>query len=269
MLATRYRLTPGQIDDAVTMAAAASADDPEGATGESLAAAARAQSGGDLASLARRVEPVHRWAELVLPGGLAGPAPRAVRPGGRRVTSSSTSGASAERLVAGPGGQRAVRRPVGHRQDHGRRDRRRRARARPVQDRPGRGGQQVHRGDREEPRAASSRAAEQANAILFFDEADALFGKRSEVTRRARPLRQHRGRLPAAADGGATTASAILATNLRQNIDEAFLRRLDVHGRLPVPRGAPTGCGSGGGSARPRCRSAATSTWTSWPRRSS
>ena len=45
-------------------------------------------------------------------------------------------------------------------------------------------------------------AAEGSNAILFFDEADALFGKRSEVQRRARPLREHRGRLPAAADGG-------------------------------------------------------------------
>ena len=44
--------------------------------------------------------------------------------------------------------------------------------------------------------------AETANAILFFDEADALFGKRSEVQGLARPLRQHRGRLPAAADGG-------------------------------------------------------------------
>ena len=45
-------------------------------------------------------------------------------------------------------------------------------------------------------------AAEGSNAILFFDEADALFGKRSEVARRPRPLREHRGRLPAAEDGG-------------------------------------------------------------------
>ena len=33
-----------------------------------------------------------------------------------------------------------------------------------------------------------------AGAVLFFDEADALFGKRTEVQRRARPLRQPRGR---------------------------------------------------------------------------
>ena len=59
-------------------------------------------------------------------------------------------------------------------------------------------------------------AAEAGGAVLLFDEADALFGKRSEVKRQPRPLRQHRGRLPAAAHGDATAASAILATNMRQ-----------------------------------------------------
>ena len=39
------------------------------------------------------------------------------------------------------------------------------------------------------------------NAVLFFDEADAIFGKRSDVKRRPRPLRQHRERVPAAAAG--------------------------------------------------------------------
>ena len=53
--------------------------------------------------------------------------------------------------VHGQGAQRALRRPVGHRQDHGRRDHRRRAGAGPLQDRPLDGGQQVHRRDREEP----------------------------------------------------------------------------------------------------------------------
>ena len=76
-----------------------------------------------------------------------------------------------------------------------------RARARPVPHRPVGGREQVHRRDREEPRPVFSAAAEDANAVLFFDEADALFGKRSEVQGRARPLRQHRDRLPAAADG--------------------------------------------------------------------
>ena len=45
-------------------------------------------------------------------------------------------------------------------------------------------------------------AAEDGGAMLLFDEADALFGKRSEVQGQPRPVRQHRGQLPAAADGG-------------------------------------------------------------------
>ena len=44
-------------------------------------------------------------------------------------------------------------------------------------------------------------AAEDGGAILLFDEADALFGKRSEVQRQPRSLRQYRGELPAAANG--------------------------------------------------------------------
>ena len=45
-------------------------------------------------------------------------------------------------------------------------------------------------------------AAEASGAILFFDEADALFGKRTRGQGQPRPLRQHRGELPAAAHGG-------------------------------------------------------------------
>ncbi len=43
-------------------------------------------------------------------------------------------------------------------------------------------------------------ASERAHVVLFFDEADALFGKRTEV-REPRPVREHRDRLLAAADG--------------------------------------------------------------------
>ena len=81
-------------------------------------------------------------------------------------------------------------------------------------------------GETEKNLAGVFEAAERGQAALFFDEADALFGKRTEVidahdryanletayllTR----LEQFEG-------------LAILATNLRQNIDAAFLRRLE------------------------------------------
>jgi AAA+ superfamily predicted ATPase len=77
-------------------------------------------------------------------------------------------------------------------------------------------------------------AAEGSNAILLFDEADALFGKRSEVhdahDRYANVevayLLQRIERYEGA---------VILTTNLRQNIDAAFLRRLDLVVEFPFP----------------------------------
>lgn len=76
--------------------------------------------------------------------------------------------------------------------------------------------------------------AESAHAILFFDEADALFGKRSEVKdahdRYANIQINYLLQRVEAYDG-----VVILATNMRQNIDEAFLRRLDMVVEFPFP----------------------------------
>ena len=80
-------------------------------------------------------------------------------------------------------------------------------------------------------------AAEGGGAILFFDEADALFGKRTEVSdahdRYAnietsyllQRLEQHEGLV-------------VLATNLRQNLDDAFTRRLRFVVEFPFPEAA-------------------------------
>ncbi|MDV3002602.1 MAG: ATP-dependent zinc metalloprotease FtsH (plasmid) [Chroococcopsis gigantea SAG 12.99] len=77
-------------------------------------------------------------------------------------------------------------------------------------------------------------AASMANAILFFDEADALFGKRSEVKEAhdryanievgylLQKMEEYEG-------------IAILATNLRQNLDDAFIRRLQFIITFPFP----------------------------------
>jgi ATP-dependent 26S proteasome regulatory subunit len=78
-------------------------------------------------------------------------------------------------------------------------------------------------------------AAEQSGAILFFDEADALFGKRTEVKdshdRYAnievnyllQRMEDYRG-------------LAILATNRKSSLDHAFLRRLRFLVDFPFPR---------------------------------
>jgi len=76
--------------------------------------------------------------------------------------------------------------------------------------------------------------AEGVNGILLFDEADALFGKRSEV----KDARDRYANVEVAYllqrmelfDG-----IAILTTNIRANVDEAFTRRLDMVVDFPLP----------------------------------
>jgi ATPase family protein associated with various cellular activities (AAA) len=81
-------------------------------------------------------------------------------------------------------------------------------------------------GETEKNLAAMFDAAERGDAALFFDEADALFGKRTEVG----DARDRYANLETAYllsrlerfDG-----IAVLASNLRQNIDSAFGRRIE------------------------------------------
>jgi hypothetical protein len=76
--------------------------------------------------------------------------------------------------------------------------------------------------------------AETSNAILFFDEADALFGKRSEV-------RDSHDRYANVEVGYLLQRMeeyegvAILATNFRKNMDDAFVRRLHFTVEFPFP----------------------------------
>ena len=76
--------------------------------------------------------------------------------------------------------------------------------------------------------------AETSNAILFFDEADALFGKRSEVRdSHDRYANVEIGYLLQRVEE--YEGVAILATNLRKNMDEAFVRRLHFAVEFPFP----------------------------------
>lgn len=76
--------------------------------------------------------------------------------------------------------------------------------------------------------------AEDANAIIFFDEADALFGKRGEVKEaQDRWANMEVNYLLQRVEEYAGVV--ILASNLRQNIDEAFMRRIHVIVEFPFP----------------------------------
>jgi hypothetical protein len=81
-------------------------------------------------------------------------------------------------------------------------------------------------GETEKNLSAVFDAAERAQAVLFFDEADALFGRRTEVAdAHDRYANLETAYLLARLER--FEGLAILATNLRQNIDPAFLRRLE------------------------------------------
>ena len=76
--------------------------------------------------------------------------------------------------------------------------------------------------------------AQDANAVLFFDEADALFGKRGDVQQgQDRWANMEVNFLLQRVEE--YTGTVILATNFRQNIDEAFLRRVQVLLEFPKP----------------------------------
>ena len=89
-------------------------------------------------------------------------------------------------------------------------------------------------GETEKNLSAIFREAEQSQALLFFDEADSLFGKRTEVKdahdRYAnievnyllQRVEQYEG-------------VVILATNLQRNIDDAFMRRIKEVVDFPFP----------------------------------
>jgi SpoVK/Ycf46/Vps4 family AAA+-type ATPase len=72
------------------------------------------------------------------------------------------------------------------------------------------------------------------NGVLLFDEADAVFGKRTEVNdshdRHANMESAYLLQRMESFDG-----VAVLTTNLRSNLDEAFIRRLDVIVEFPLP----------------------------------
>ena len=221
-VASAFRLSLGQIEDAARLTT----------PGEPLAAAARRVSGPRLGDLARRLEAPYGWAELVLPER-------------EQKLLRSVSGYLRHRdLVLGAWGyNRAIAPSQGLKVLFAGDSGTGKTMAAQVLARDL--GLEIYAvdlativskyiGETEKNLRRIFAAAERSSAILFFDEADALFGRRSEV----RDSHDRHANLEVAyllqlmeAHPGAV----ILATNLRQNIDQAFLRRLDFLIEFPVP----------------------------------
>ncbi|MGH8479385.1 MAG: AAA family ATPase [Gammaproteobacteria bacterium] len=242
-IAQRFRLTPGQIADACDVARSRArwhavtngeAQTPEGIepTLDHLMHAARAESGHALARVARKLAPKYRWADLILPDDQRAQLQEICLQYTYRTTVYGDWGFD-RKLSLGKGLNVLFSGPPGTGKTMA---------AEVIANALGLDLYKIdlsqvvskYIGDTEKNLDRIFAAAEDANAILFFDEADALFGKRSEVKdahdRYAnievgyllQKMEEYQG-------------IAILATNLRGHLDEAFVRRMQAIVELPFP----------------------------------
>ena len=233
-VAGKYALSNGQIEDAARMAeqlaALRGSDAPIDA--DDLRAAAGAQSNQGLQRIAQKVTPVYGWDDIVLP-----PSPmRQLREAyatlkQRQVVLAEWGferkmalGKGTAILFAGPSGtgKTMAAQILAHEL-----------------------GLDLYKvdlstlvskyiGETEKNLSQIFKEAQTSNAILFFDEADALFGKRSEVKdahdRYANIEVAYLLQRVEEYDG-----AVILASNLNQNMDDAFRRRLRHLIEFPFP----------------------------------
>jgi AAA+ superfamily predicted ATPase len=231
-LAECFRFSVSQIDEAAATASLLALYRGEPLSLEHAFEAARIRSGQKLASLARKVVPVHGWDDLVLPAEIAGQ----LREICCRVTHRhQVMGRwGFERKLSGGRGMNAL--------FHGLSGTGKTMAADVIAHELGldlykidlAGVVSKYIGETEKNLDRIFTAAADANAILFFDEADALFGKRSEV----RDAHDRYANLEVSyllQKMEEYEGISILSTNLRQNLDEAFLRRLTFTISFPFP----------------------------------
>jgi AAA+ superfamily predicted ATPase len=77
--------------------------------------------------------------------------------------------------------------------------------------------------------------AEDSNALLFFDECDSLFGQRGEIASEASGRWANLQVNYLLTRVEEYSGVVVMATNLRKNIDEAFIRRIQVIIDFPTP----------------------------------
>jgi hypothetical protein len=229
---SQFRLTPEQVADAAATAINQARLTGAPVDADGLRRGARSRNGAGLERRARRIEPAVGWDDLVLPPaslhGLRDLALRvrhrdqvltewAMRPGGGRgrgVTAlfagdSGTGKTMSAEVIAGHLGLDLYVIDLAT-----------------VVDK--------YVGETEKNLERVFGEADGVNGVLLFDEADAIFGKRSEV----RDAHDRYANIEVAYllqrmetfDG-----LAILTTNLRANLDDAFTRRLDAIIDFPMP----------------------------------
>jgi hypothetical protein len=231
-LAGQFMLTTEQIRDSVASARDAAAQRSGPLTDDDLFLAARAHSNPNLAGLARKITPRFQWADIILPDDQVSQLKEIVSTVRERprvlelwgVGQKLAASAGVTILFAGPPGT---------------------GKTMAAEVIAGELGLDLYKidlstiiskyiGETEKNLERIFSEAQSSNAILFFDEADAIFGKRSEVKdahdRYANIEVSYLLQRMEAYDG-----VTILATNLRANLDEAFTRRLQFAVDFPFP----------------------------------
>lgn len=233
-ISEKFRFTPAQIRDAASTARNMSLHDgrQNGMTAEHLYAACRAVSSQKLALLARKIQPRFTWTDIVLPiDQMAQLREIANYVRYRHIVYADWNfdtkvslGKGLNVLFAGPSGTGKTMAAdiLAHELEL---DLYKIDLSTVVS---------KYIGETEKNLDRIFREAHNSNAILFFDEADAVFGKRSEV----RDSHDRYANIEVAYllqkmeeyDG-----IVILATNLRKNIDDAFARRMHFSVEFPQP----------------------------------
>ena len=234
-LAGKFRLTPGQIRDAVsaaeTLARWRSPDDVR-VTMADLSAGCRAQANPRLGTLASKIEPRWEWDDIVLPADQMAQLTEICNQTRHRYAVYGEWGFD-RKLPLGKGVTALFTGPPGTGKSMA---------AEVIANRLNLDLYKIdlsqvvskYIGETEKKLHQVFDEAQSSNSILFFDEADALFGKRSEVKdahdRYANIEVGYLLQKMEEYDG-----IAILATNLHRNMDEAFTRRIRVIVDFPFP----------------------------------
>jgi hypothetical protein len=232
LLAGQFSLTTGQIEGAVWAAKNTAFQGGRALTAEDLFEAARLHSSHHLDNLAVKIEPRYRWEDIVLPGDETLVLREIVSTVRDRPLVLESWGLG-EKLVASTGISALFAGPPGT------------GKTLAAQVIAAELGMDIYKvdlssivskfiGETEKNLERIFSQARNSNAILFFDEADAIFGKRSEVKdahdRYANIEVGYLLQRMETYDG-----VVILATNLRSNLDEAFTRRLQFVVDFPFP----------------------------------
>ena len=236
LVVSQFDLNAGGIRDAAIAARGASPQDLEGTVGAAfdhrLWEACRRQARPALDDLAQPIEPVARWDDLVLPvtaaaslkeigiharhrstvyerWGFADRGPRGLGISALFVGASGTGKTTAAEVLAADLGLDLYRIDLS---------------------------QVVSKyiGETEKNLRRVFDAAEEGGAVLLFDEADALFGKRSEV----RDSHDRHANIEVSyllQRMEAYRGLAILTTNMKEALDTAFLRRIRFIVQFPFP----------------------------------